>query len=461
MVRAGEGYLPPLDRQREIQALEQRLTGTGKTTRDAHRQLRLMRYRAIVAWARGAKRAFDAISAAVLLAALAPLLALLLVLCRGRIRRQPKLGRWAEPFDLLAFDSPGLGWLKILSPLACLVNILKGELSWVGPRPLDLVEATAEDRLLWRRWDMRPGVLSLWWIRRRANNHFGTEWEADVEYARSQSLAGDAGIAVRALPALLYGGGADVTDDLVSVLGILVDNMTMSDTLAWIDQRIAAGDAAQIRFLNADCVNRAWRETGYREVLNGAGLTLADGIGLKLAGQILSRPIRQNVNGTDLFPRLCEMLAAGRRSLFLLGARPGIAEAAADWVREHHPGVQVAGVRDGYFSLVDDEQVVRQIAASRADVLLVAFGAPRQDMWISERLPRLNVRVAAGVGGLFDFYSGRIPRAPQWMRDMAIEWLYRFYQEPRRMWRRYFVGNFVFLARVVRERLGQRPWEKG
>src|SRR5581483_2598296 len=140
----------------------------------------------------------------------------------------------------------------------------------------------------------------------------------------------------------------------------------------------------------------------------------------------------------DMFPRLCETLSGTGLGIYLLGARPGVAAAVADWVKAHHPQTEVKGFRDGYFKPEEEPEVIRQIAASGASVLLVAFGAPRQDLWIRRHLRQTGVKVAMGVGGLFDFYSGRIPRAPVWMREIGAEWLYRFIQEPRRMWRRYF-----------------------
>ena len=117
------------------------------------------------------------------------------------------------------------------------------------------------------------------------------------------------------------------------------------------------------------------------------------------------------------------------------------------------PEVQISGFRDGYFH--DEESLIKTIRESRTDVLLVAMGVPYQDEWIAANLDRLGVRVAMGVGGLFDFYSGRIPRAPQWVRELGLEWAFRLCQEPGRMWRRYIIGNTVFLARVVSARIRQ------
>jgi len=285
-----------------------------------------------------------------------------------------------------------------------------------------------------------------------ANIAYSGEAQSDQEYVESQTMRGDFGIALRAIPALLYGEGIAVTQDIVSILGVTINNLTMTDALEWTAARAAGESAGQICFYNADCANIACRDAEYRDVLLRADLVLADGIGLKLAGKLLASEIRQNVNGTDMFPRLCETLSGTGAGIFLLGARPGVPEKVRDWIVERYPETVVSGCHHGYFLEAEEDAVIREIAASRASVLLVAFGAPRQDKWIRGHLNETGVKVAMGVGGLFDFFSGRIPRAPAWMREIGCEWLYRFYQEPRRMWKRYFVGNAVFLWRVLRAR---------
>ena len=119
---------------------------------------------------------------------------------------------------------------------------------------------------------------------------------------------------------------------------------------------------------------------------------------------------------------------------------------------EHYPNLLISGVRNGYFSEEEEPAVLQKIAASKASVLLVALGSPRQDKWIAAHKGQTGAKVMIGVGGLLDFYSGRIPRAPVWVRELGMEWLYRFWQEPGRMWRRYFVGNIEFLYHVLCER---------
>ncbi len=186
----------------------------------------------------------------------------------------------------------------------------------------------------------------------------------------------------------------------------------------------------------------------------------ADGIGMRVAGEVLGRAIRDNVNGTDLFPLLAAALQGTGKRLYLLGGRPGVAEGVVRWLAKNYPGVKLVGWRHGYFSSEEEAKVIADIRHCRADLVLVAFGAPRQELWIRRHLPQLGAKVVIGVGGLLDFFSGRIPRAPRWIRRLGMEWCYRLCQEPQRLWRRYLVGNVVFLVRLVRVRLAAQGYGK-
>lgn len=247
-----------------------------------------------------------------------------------------------------------------------------------------------------------------------------------------------------------------ITSASVKLDGIRLVNLALDDAVTAIECALAARQPTRIAFVNADCANIAARNDNYRQDLDGCDWVFVDGIGMRIAGKVMGQPVRDNVNGTDLFPHLCRMLALQGRSLYLLGARPGVAAAAADWAQRHCPGLKIAGTRHGYFPDADTAAVMADIRESAADVLLVAFGAPRQEGWIREHFAGTGATVAIGVGGLFDYYADRIPRAPLWMRRAGLEWVFRLIQEPGRMWRRYLVGNLVFLARLARARAGLR-----
>jgi N-acetylglucosaminyldiphosphoundecaprenol N-acetyl-beta-D-mannosaminyltransferase len=239
----------------------------------------------------------------------------------------------------------------------------------------------------------------------------------------------------------------------IKLFDIEIDNVTLEQAVEVIVDRLDGETATQVSFVNADCVNIACRNREYLQALQQSDLVFADGIGVRVAGEVLGQPVRDNVNGTDLFPLLAAALQGTGKRIYLLGGRPGVAEDVARWLAKNYPGVEVAGWRNGYFSAAEEAQVIGDIRSSAADLVLVAFGAPRQDVWIRRNLSKLDAKVVIGVGGLLDFFSGRVPRAPRWVRRLGMEWCYRLYQEPQRLWRRYLVGNVVFLARLAQVRL--------
>ena len=383
----------------------------------------------------------------------------LLVLPGARFRRTEWLGRREQIFQCIEIEpAPGirrqLGTRLRICRAPILLSILRGDMAWVGPRPL-APDETPPPALREIRASVRPGLFSLWSLRQRTCIDYDNEWSSDAEQIIQRSLGSTLGILLRSLLASVYGRTGEIGNgEPILVDTVKVHPVTMDEALEAIDRRRALPRPAplQLCFVNPDCVNIARRNAAYRHAINRAELVVADGIGMRIAGKILGTGFRQNVNGTDLFPRLCQRLAGDGGRLYLLGGRPGVAEAAAEWIGLHHPGVKIAGLQHGYFDISEQDVVIEQIRASRADVLLVAMGAPQQDLWIQEHALRSGVKVAMGVGGLFDFYANRIPRAPQWLREVGLEWTFRLYQEPRRMWRRYLLGNVSFLSAILLQR---------
>jgi exopolysaccharide biosynthesis WecB/TagA/CpsF family protein len=334
-----------------------------------------------------------------------------------------------------------------LSGSAGLLSVIKGKLSLVGPRPRQASETLPEDLQQYR-----PGLISVHQIRSEMGLAAGEEEViADREMMKDLSARKTLGILIRKFLAGTFSSGRSSQPSRLPLLGIDVDNLSMSESIAKIVSAARGDDTQSFAFVNPDCLNRAASYQPYARVLSRQDAVFADGIGLRIAAAFRGFGLKGNVNGTDMFPLLCEAAAAEGLKLFLLGARPGLAEEVARTMCERYPSLEIAGTQDGYFDASEEEKVIDNINASAAHILLVAFGAPLQEMWIDRNRDRLKVGAAIGVGGLFDFFSGRISRAPLWLREAGFEWIWRFLQEPKRMWKRYFVGNPVFLWRAFSE----------
>lgn len=228
-----------------------------------------------------------------------------------------------------------------------------------------------------------------------------------------------------------------------------------------IDRLLMPGRRTRVAFLNAHCGNVAARDATYRDALVTAGMILPDGIGVEMAARMAGHSFTENLNGTDFTPALLQRAARRGLSVFLLGGRPGVAEDAAARLARDIPGLRIAGTRDGYDGMRDEAAALAQVNASGADILLVALGVPFQDTWLARNEARLAPRLSLGVGALFDFLAGRVRRAPAMVRRAKAEWAWRLAMEPRRMARRYLVGNIAFLARARADARRRRPRGEG
>jgi N-acetylglucosaminyldiphosphoundecaprenol N-acetyl-beta-D-mannosaminyltransferase len=243
------------------------------------------------------------------------------------------------------------------------------------------------------------------------------------------------------------------SDGRLYILGVPVDAATFDGMLESIAKWIAAGDRLhQICTISPEFVMIAQDNPDFMQVLRAADLCVPDGVGLLFAARYLGHSLPERVTGSDGVPLIAERAAREGWKLFLLGAGPGVAEQAAARLVARHPSLQIVGTYAGHPSPDEEEAIVGRVNASRPDILLVAYGAPRQDLWIARNRARLKVHVAMGVGGTFDFIAGVVPRAPRWMRRVALEWLYRLYKQPHR-WRRMLrLPRFVWAVLRHRER---------
>ena len=420
-------------------------------------RMHLLTYR-LSAWlAEALPRLLDVVVAGSAILLLAPLLLVRALLARvqhGRVfDRRAMHGRGAASFDSLEFAGHYPG-----RRLAVLFNILKGELALAGPRARARDESRQDSGAdMAVRHAVRPGMISPFSMRRRVGIAHDAEAETDSEFVYTQTAGGSATLLLRALLGRLITGAAErPIPDTLRFFAVDMANTTMDETLTWLTGRAREREGTLLAFVNPDCLNTAYVNPDYLRVLQQASRVLPDGIGVNVGCRIKGVAMRANLNGTDLFPRLCETLAATGQSIYLLGAQPGRAAATAQAMQEKFPQLRVAGTRHGYFDATEDAAVIQDINASGADILLVAMGAPRQELWLAQHQDALTVPVRMGVGGLFDYYSGSIPRAPLWLREIGLEWVWRLLQEPGRMWKRYLIGNPLYLYRVWHECSGQR-----
>ena len=227
------------------------------------------------------------------------------------------------------------------------------------------------------------------------------------------------------------------------------NKMSQTEAIELLQARLLNRVGGKVFYANAHTVVTASKSRQLKLALSRADLVLADGSGVRWGSAFLGKPLVYNLNGTDLVPALLKDGAKKGLSIYLLGAKPGVAEAAAKNLVEAYPNLIIAGVRDGYFSKQETPQVLEEIRQARPHLLLVAMGVPLQEIWINRYAAKLPGITCMGVGGLFDFLASKVPRAPRLVREAGMEWCWRLAMEPGRMWKRYCVGNLVFIKMVA------------
>jgi N-acetylglucosaminyldiphosphoundecaprenol N-acetyl-beta-D-mannosaminyltransferase len=232
-----------------------------------------------------------------------------------------------------------------------------------------------------------------------------------------------------------------------------IDSVSFEQALERIDELVRRGEGGAVFTANVDHVVKAENDVAFRDAYARASLTLADGMPLLWASRLLRSPLPEKVSGSDLVVPLARVAAERRWRVYLLGGRQGVAEEAGQKLARglgvHIVGTDAPVIRpDG--GADDAEQMLRRLRAARPDLLLVALGAPKQELWIDRFAAEIRPVVAIGVGGSLDFVAGRVKRAPKWMSRAGLEWTYRLAQEPRRMWRRYLIEDPAFVSIVAR-----------
>ena len=244
----------------------------------------------------------------------------------------------------------------------------------------------------------------------------------------------------------------------VTVLGVRVDVFTLPGLVDAVVRSARDSHRCTVFYANIHVLNTAYGDPDLRRILNQADIVYCDGAGVRLGARLLGHRLPERMTGADWIEPLCAVCAEKGVSLYFLGARSGVAAEAAARLQARHPGLRIVGAHHGY--LADPAVCAGAIAAinaARPDILLVGMGTPLQEKWIAAHREELDVPVVWAVGALFDFVAGVQPRGPRWMLDHGLEWLSRLISDPRRLWRRYILGNPLFILRVLRHRFTQYP----
>ncbi|WP_415945230.1 WecB/TagA/CpsF family glycosyltransferase [Selenomonas montiformis] len=236
------------------------------------------------------------------------------------------------------------------------------------------------------------------------------------------------------------------------ILNTYVNALSMEETVEKIEEYIQKRQPVQHVVINASKINLMAEDETLRQIVNHCPLINADGASIVWAAKKLGVPLKERVTGIDLFHNLVKLAAKRNYRIYLFGAKQEVVERVKNILEHKYPGLQIAGCRNGYFTEADEADIAADMRRSNADMLFVAFSSPRKEYWVHKYLQEIGIPFVMGVGGTFDVVAGVTKRAPKWMQQHGLEWFFRFIQEPRRMWRRYIIGNWRFVMLTYKYR---------
>ena len=243
----------------------------------------------------------------------------------------------------------------------------------------------------------------------------------------------------------------------IHILSTRIDNLSMGETLDIIDRNIQEKKQIHHIVVNAGKIVAMHQDEQLRKDVNSADIINADGQAVVWASKFLGKPLKERVAGIDLMQNLVKLAYQKKYKIFFLGAREEIVNKVVKIYQQQYTPEIIAGYRNGYFTKEDEFAIARQIAGSGADMLFVAISSPKKENFLNTYKNELkNVQFIMGVGGSFDVVAGKIKRAPKWMQNSGLEWLYRLLQEPKRMWKRYLIGNSKFIGLVLKEKFSRK-----
>ena len=244
----------------------------------------------------------------------------------------------------------------------------------------------------------------------------------------------------------------------VNILGVQISSITNDDLLAAFTSNILHKEKKQVCITPVNSVLAAVKSEQVKTIYNNADYVLCDGMPLKWASSFLNTPIKERITGLDLLPNLVELCSENDFSIFLLGASPGVGDKLKDIILNQYPQAKIVGVYVPPFMTTftadENNNMISAVNAASPDVLLVSLTAPKQDIWIANNKDALNATLLVGIGGAFEVMAGLAKRAPKWVQKAGLEWLYRFIQEPKRLFRRYFIEAPLFIPLIIKQKWG-------
>lgn len=240
------------------------------------------------------------------------------------------------------------------------------------------------------------------------------------------------------------------------ILNTYVNVISMKQTIDIVEGIIKKGVPTQHVVINASKVNLMEKDRELRKIVNSCPLINADGASIVWAAKKLGIPLKERVTGIDLFQNLIALSNEKGYKVYLFGAKEEVVIKVKEIFEKKYPKLQIVGYRNGYFTKEDEPEIIKNMAESGADMMFVAFSSPKKEYWVNKYLNELHIPFVMGVGGSFDVVVGITDRAPVWMQNHGLEWFYRFIQEPRRMWKRYIVGNAKFIALTYETKISAR-----
>ena len=238
----------------------------------------------------------------------------------------------------------------------------------------------------------------------------------------------------------------------IEILGVPFARLDPAAALEQVERLYERESPAMVAHANVHTLNLTIEDPAYSQILRAADMVLNDGKGVMLGARLLGSRFPADLNGNFFTPMVVEAATRHGWPIYLLGAKPGVAEKLADALRALHPGIDIVGHHHGHFSAEEEPDVVVSIRERGTGLLLVGMGNPYQERFLGRRLGETGARLGIGVGAYFDFMTGTVPRSPEWMNRYGLEWVHRLSKEPKRLWRRYLIGNPAFITRIIKQR---------